>query len=140
MKEGNKYEDLALMGAIRQLIVHIDAAQGKTDRPAHCVGYFKIGVSDELGPLLAALVRLKMSELGEKVQQVFCSLVASARSVLTDVWPMHWQAHLLPGPLEELVIEIFSFLYSIISFLVQGRRRYCSFSNGRLNARSSCYW
>jgi hypothetical protein len=55
--------------------------------------------------LLAALVRLKMSELGERVQQVFCSLVASARSVLTDVWPMFWQAHLLPGPLEELVIE-----------------------------------
>jgi hypothetical protein len=35
MKEGNKYEDLALMGAIRQLIVHIDAAQGRTDRSAH---------------------------------------------------------------------------------------------------------
>uniref|UniRef100_A0A914XCB4 Uncharacterized protein n=1 Tax=Plectus sambesii TaxID=2011161 RepID=A0A914XCB4_9BILA len=84
MKEGSKYEDLARMGVVRQIIVDIDAAQ------------------DELGPLLTTLVRLRMNELGGKVQQEFCTLITYARSLLTDVWPAFWQAHLLPGPLEEL--------------------------------------
>jgi len=84
LRPGGRFEDAALLNAIKELVVQIDSVQ------------------DELLTLLPCLLAVDELEDGRRLQSTLENIVTETEKVISKAWPSWIDAKCLPGPWTEL--------------------------------------